>query len=205
MTYQTAQRALRGHVTKTLGALLAILALTAITGAPVQSDQPHPAPRTDNRAQVTVVDMLNGQWAGLEDAVAGWNQSPYVHLTVSNTCDLATWCVTIVAGAYGDTGWGAATGLPTNGTRYTMTRVNLSALPSFPTTADQTAVLCHELGHVLGIAHPLPGTSPKVHGCIAATSHDNTTPVVSAADLAALALVRAGTLPGDGFGPFAGS
>lgn len=160
----------------------------------------HPAAASARRIepiQVSVIDRTDGQWSGLAAAVAGWNRSPYVHLTVRPACEPGVPCAVIVVGLYGPTSWGAQTSAPGAGTgasaayQASLVQLNLSARASFPTASQQSAVLCHELGHVLGIPHPTNHRAP-VRGCIAGSDQNHVTPVASDADLKALFLARNG-------------
>lgn len=168
---------------RVLTALLTTAAVVTLTPHAAAPGAVRPAAHP---VQVSVVDHTHGQWAGLTAAVAGWNQSPYVHLTVTDTCQPGTYCAVVVAGYYGPTTWGAQTSAPTAYSG-SIVQVNTYTRPrSFPTTASQSAVLCHELGHVLGIPHPdRPATGAR--GCIAGADQNHVTPVASPADLYALA------------------
>jgi hypothetical protein len=139
-------------------------------------------------AKITVVDHTAGTWPGVREVARAWGASRYLQVRVADSCKVRTYCVTVEAAEYGATPWHGQT-MPTGLTSATL-QLNLS-VPADATL--QSAVMCHELGHAIGIAHPAEDADrPGVHGCIASTDPSLTVPLPSAADLAqARAIARA--------------
>lgn len=170
--------------------LLVVVAVALLAGGRPVGDTTttaHPtAARTVQPVRVVVVDHTHG-WRGVSAAVAGWNRSPYVHLIQRRACVPGVFCVVLVAGDYGSTDWVARTHQPVHGR--SLVQVNLAHAPQSGTTdLWPTAVVCHELGHALGVAHSEGSNSAR--GCIAATDAGNVTATASDDDLLALAVVR---------------
>ena len=138
--------------------------------------------------RVTVVDNTAGTWPGVREVVNGWRRSPYVDAKVAAVCRPHTYCVTLEAAAYGATEWHGQT-VPTGATS-ALVQLNTSVPAD---AALQSAVLCHELGHTLGVAHPDADDPTGRWGCIAGTEGGGTTPTPSRADLAQLRAIRTGT------------
>lgn len=149
-----------------IGVLMA--ALLSIGGCGVLTDPPAASPSSSTAhqqrpytvppVQVVVVDRTAGDWQGLEGAVATWDLSPYVDMTLAPECGAAEYCVVVDADAYGRTKWVAQTTYLTPHVGY----VELNtAIPGYDTYDVQSNVVAHELGHQLGLHH-VPATVPTV-------------------------------------------
>lgn len=158
------------------GVVLLLAAMGVLSGAVS-------AVRPAEPVQVTVVDHTGGRWQGLQAAVEGWNQSPHVHLTLAHSCTPGRYCAVVDAYDQGAT-WA---GLTTYLTR-SMAHVQLdtTALAGYSTVAEQTSVVAHELGHVLGLQHR-DTTEPTV--MCEAGEGPNVATLPTAADLRQLAVI----------------
>jgi hypothetical protein len=167
---------------------IAALAVALSVAAPAQA-QAHSHRHGHWVARVTVIDHTGGTWPGVTENVAAWSRSRYVRAKVSDYCVVHTYCVTVEAQPYGDTGWGGAT--QQTGSTSATVMLNTSAVL---TPEQQSGAVCHELGHTLGIAHPDPASSrPGVYGCIASTDPGLFTTVASPADRAQVKAIATGT------------
>lgn len=137
--------------------------------------------------RVVVVDDTPGAWAGVGRAIRGWNTSPLIHITRAKSCTPGVYCVYLDAFDQGDTQWLGQT------SRLDPWHAHVQFNTHYAKTGrEAAAVVCHELGHTLGIPHPTRAEiahHPHVAGCIGGTDPDLTTPAASPADLAALTYV----------------
>lgn len=137
---------------------LALAVALAALGVLLSWPAPQPAVSADAATggpqprQVTVVDHTYGKWDGLQWAINGWNYSPYVHLTIRDHCDPDTLCV-IVRTMLLDSRRLKAITTPLED-NLTLITVDTAPSPRYDTYPEQASVMCHELGHALGLAHP---------------------------------------------------
>lgn len=159
-------------------AITAAAVLTLTTAPDAGADtQPVATTQAMQPVRVTVVDNSQGAWLGVQDAIDAWNASPLVDITMADTCQPGTYCVWMDAADHGTSGWiGLTTPLDAH---HAHAQLNTSANPD---RAQQTAVACHELGHVLGVDHPDGSQPADTRGCIAAPDPVNGTTVASDAD-----------------------
>lgn len=183
-------------IRRTLTVLAVVAGAMLATSSPVQSEQPRRAPGAVQPVQVTVVDDTRGQWPGLEDAVVGWNASPYVHLRLATACTPGTYCTVVRAAQYGATTWGARATPPT---LYRAALVVLNTTYAYGGADWMAAAACHELGHALGVPHISDDAPAGQSGCIAGSDRAHGTITASDADLQALYAAWAG-VRGEGWG-----
>lgn len=179
---------------RTVRALLITLTGVALALTITPHAEAHTAERARPHweAKVTVVDHTAGTWPNVGQVAQAWARSRYVAARVATACKVGTYCVTVEAGEYGDTGWYGATSA--TGQASALIQLNLS-YTSDP--AQQSAVMCHELGHALGIAHPDETDPAGRVGCIAGTGGEAPGPVAlpSYADMAQVRAIGRGDTP----------
>lgn len=176
-------RSIRRAAAATVLAAVVLGTQLASTDSAAAPAAPTPQATTAGQAvPVTVVDNASHAWAGVPEAIAGWNVSPLVNITLADACTPGAFCVVVDAFDHRAQWAGLTTYLAPD---LAHVQLDLAALELYPTDADQASVVCHELGHVLGVEHPAPD-APDVAGCIAAPDPGRTTAQASEADLAGL-------------------
>lgn len=120
----------------------AVTATALYANAASADDTPQP--------RVVVVDQTGGSWAGVARAAKSWDASEHVTVTVARKCDPAAYCVVFQHPAEYDRDW---LGWWQPVARHVSTvQLNLSHEGAGVPLA-QRWVVCHELGHALGIEH----------------------------------------------------
>lgn len=155
-----------------------------LAGAVVVGQGAAPAATKPGEPVLTVVDNTGGQWYGVRAAAVAWSRTPYLRVRFAADCDKPTYCVVLDAWSHQRSGWmGLATPLTP---RIAHVQLNTSAFEveyddTLTNDQLQQAIVCHELGHVIGLAHPAPATGPRF-GCLANSDHQHTTPHPTEAD-----------------------
>jgi hypothetical protein len=110
-------------------------------------------------------DNVSAEWsASLEDAVLDWSISPVVNLGIKRgsvkdprNCRARNGKIEICSANYGNNNWLGLTTLTVTGDRIDAAIVRLNdtyfSMAPYNDVAWRNMVMCHELGHVLGIQH----------------------------------------------------
>jgi hypothetical protein len=167
----------------TLTALTA--ALFAVAASATHSGTYHWA-RSSNPLVLKLGDNVSSTWdPSLQSASADWGASSVVDTvivsggTTPRQCQAAAGRVEVCSAAYGQTGWLSLVSISVGGSHITAAsvRFNDTYFGSSPynTSAWRTFMMCHELGHVLGLADQdsNPG-NPNLGSCMDLTSSPDT-------------------------------
>lgn len=113
---------------------------------------------------IVLSNMLGSEWdTALAKAMAAWNESPYVEFTIGRDvrCFHGRGMVELCQEYAPSASWIGLTGVFTDGTEHiTYASVEVNTAKSWG-SGKRVYVLCHELGHVLGLYHdaaPTDGT-----------------------------------------------
>lgn len=144
---------------------LAFVALAGLPGvaAADQWESYHWA-RQANPFTLKLGDNVSSAWdAHLRSASADWSASTVLDTKIQaggtrrRSCDPTTGRVEVCSAAYGDTGWLGLTMIWTNGDYITEATVRVNDTyfntAKYDRPAYRNFVMCHELGHTLGLAH----------------------------------------------------
>ena len=181
-------------------ALAAALA-AAIAAAPASADHAwgyHWA-RAANPFTVTLGSNLNGSWPGyLSLASADWSASSALDTAIvagagRKKCGAVAGRVEVCNGRYGFNGWLGLTSVWASGDHISQAtvKVNDSYFNSatYGTADWRRSVLCHEVGHTLGLDHPSEDPAVDLDTCMDYSSSPNTVP--NAHDFAELEAIYA--------------
>lgn len=160
--------------------ILLVVAAAAGVSLPQRAEAARPV------VTVVIVDQTNGTWPGIHEAADGWGTSKRIDVVYRSSCvnRKLRYCIVVTAKDMGKIdryGQAVKTG-------YTSARVELNTAYAYDYANHallMERVVCHEIGHALGIGH---ADAAGAVGCIAAkeTDHANMTPTPSSADLAQL-------------------
>ena len=167
----------------------------------------HPKPAVSHaapaRAQepavpvVVIVDNTEGTWNGITQAAQAWEATGRVRFRFRPDCtDVRHYCAVVDAYNQRDSGWVGLTSPLTDRLAHVQLNTEQKMSPGY-----EQAVVCHELGHVLGIDDPGPDAPRHVAGCIVGTDDRYYWSEPTDADKAELARVIANG--GGDFGVFA--
>lgn len=120
--------------------------------------------RTSTPATITVIDNLPTHWTQyLRDAVSEWSRSPVLDLTIRKgsfmqTCPATNGFITICALNAGPTNWlGLTQSMMDEKGHAVHSVITLNEFyffqPQYNTIPARAHVVCHELGHALGLNH----------------------------------------------------
>ena len=188
----------RARTVSTLGLVASLLIVLLVTPGVARADSgPYTWPGSGERTIPIEVDDLDGQWQKpLTRAIRSWNRSPFVNLVVGTpgTCATVNEGIELCgehAGAtrswIGLTGvWTCAEPLGCDGLiDFANIEVNLDKSWS---PAKRVFVLCHELGHAIGLDHRAVSPGTTLPSCMTGSFAQSSSPYLAdAQDLADLA------------------
>ncbi|GGE09546.1 hypothetical protein GCM10011529_14820 [Polymorphobacter glacialis] len=112
---------------------------------------------------IKTVNRTSSAWSSFfAPALAGWSQASQLDLigsrgTVNSTCAASLATIQVCSGNYGTKGWLGYANVWTSGGFVVMATVKLNETyfqqARYNTSAWRKSVLCHELGHTIGLDH----------------------------------------------------
>lgn len=171
---------------KRLARLIAVAAVTTAMLIPAVADASHSWgnyhwERASNPVSLEVGNNVSPIWVShLNAAVADWNQSKVLDLTVApgaakGRCKATTGRIEVCSDSYGPNGWLGLATIYASGDHITAatTKVNDTyfALAQYDTAEWRQMVMCQEIGHDFGLAHQDENfDNPNLGSCMDYTS-----------------------------------
>lgn len=149
-------------------ALLAVAVIGAAVLAPTVADASHAWgsyhwPRSTNPVSLEIGDNMSSLWRPhLNVAVADWDQSPVLDLTVAagqskGRCKATSGRIEVCNGSYGANGWLGLATISVSGDHITAGTAQMNdtyfSVAPYNTPAWRQMVVCQEIGHDFGLGH----------------------------------------------------